>query len=252
MLAASPRGAIVAAMLCLAVPASAELSDDDTLARRCFELGQTLYARADYEGAIKQFSEAYRLSRRPALLFNIARTRENLGQHEEAITVYQQYLRTRPADAIEVEARLANLRQLVERKRSEEAQLRLKLAPSSEPPPPPRYGGKWLAWSLAGAGAVALVTGGALAGLAKASESQVEDDTRKGLEYTTVIKPKEDRGRALGIAGPVLLGVGGAALVSGVTLLILQHRAAAQERRSVRVTPLIGRGFAALSIEAAF
>ena len=232
--------------------ALADQASDDALARKYYELGQSLYGRADYEGAIKQFEDSYRLSRRPALLFNIGRTRENLGQHEEAIRVYERYLQTRPQDAAEVAARLANLRQLVERKRLEaqqaqQAQQAL-VAPTAEPRP--RLGGPWLSWSLVGTGVAVLATGAVLTGLAKAAQNEVEQDNRLGVEYTT-IKSTADRGRAFGIVGPVLLGLGGASVVAGVTLLVLQHRAV-KERRAAWLSPVLAPGVAALSLQGSF
>jgi tetratricopeptide (TPR) repeat protein len=94
---------------------------DDELAKRYYKLGEELYNRADYEGAYKQFQQSYEISKRPALLFNMARCQESLGQHEKAIELLTEYLSSNPDNRTVIEARIANLRRLVERKRQEQA-----------------------------------------------------------------------------------------------------------------------------------
>lgn len=96
------------------LPASA---DNTELAKRYYKLGEQLYHQADYRQALVQFQESYKLSRRPALLFNMARCNESLGRHEVAIGLLKTYLRSAPPQADAIRVRLKNLEALVKQKR---------------------------------------------------------------------------------------------------------------------------------------
>lgn len=85
--------------------------DGEAAARRAFERGRDAYESGDFEAAVQSFDEAYRLSPRPALLFNIGRAAEATGRNEHAIAAYQAYLQQLPAAENRgfVEGRLAQL-----------------------------------------------------------------------------------------------------------------------------------------------
>lgn len=90
-------------------PAEA-LAESDDLAKGHFLAGQAYYQQARYNEAIREFEEAYRLSAKPALLFNLAQAYERLGKLEKTVEYLQTYLaapdiKDRPA----VEERLKNL-----------------------------------------------------------------------------------------------------------------------------------------------
>jgi tetratricopeptide (TPR) repeat protein len=65
-------------------------------AKRHVDSGVEAYNAARYEEAVKEFELAYRLSNRPALLFNIARAEAKLGHEEAAIAFLRRYLEERP------------------------------------------------------------------------------------------------------------------------------------------------------------
>lgn len=56
------------------------------------EEGARLFIAKSYEGAIKQFSQAYRLDPKPRYLFNIGQAYRRLGLATEATEYYQRYL----------------------------------------------------------------------------------------------------------------------------------------------------------------
>ena len=56
------------------------------------EEGARLYIAKSYEGAIKQFSLAYRLDPKPRYLFNIAQAYRSMGLAAEATEYYQRYI----------------------------------------------------------------------------------------------------------------------------------------------------------------
>src|SRR5260221_8216145 len=58
---------------------------DDRRAHDLFVKGDAAYAEARYEDALASFREAYELSGRPQLLFNIANALERLGKLPEAV-----------------------------------------------------------------------------------------------------------------------------------------------------------------------
>ena len=98
----------------LFVPAFASAQeDDDARARRHFASGESYYEEGAYEDAVREFTQAYRLSHRPALLFNLYTAEERFGRLSDAATHLEQYLREMPPDLENrglLESRLVNLR----------------------------------------------------------------------------------------------------------------------------------------------
>lgn len=68
---------------------SASAQDNAALVKSHYEVGQAYYDQGRYQDAIKEFEEAYRLSQRPALLFNIAQAYERMGKLDKV----QEYLK---------------------------------------------------------------------------------------------------------------------------------------------------------------
>lgn len=226
-------------------PAAAQ--NDDALAKQYYKLGEELYNRADYEGALKQFSQSYQLSKRPALLYNMARCHESLGQHEKAIEIYGEYLKANPDNPAMIQARIDNLKRLIEKKRKESTPPPPGPTPTPEPAPVAPADGsrplRWPGWITLGAGGALLVTGLALGLRAKVKEGEVEEANQKGTEYLEV-KSAEDAGRTLAKASIALSIVGGVAAATGAVLLILDARRPSSERRAWFAPTLTAGGFA--------
>jgi tetratricopeptide (TPR) repeat protein len=85
-------------VLALVLPPAALAADAPVSpeAKRHVELGVDHYNAGRYAEAVKEFELAYRLSNRPALLFNIARAESKLGHEEAAIAFLHRYLEERP------------------------------------------------------------------------------------------------------------------------------------------------------------
>ena len=86
----SPRAVFRALCLLtlLAAVAPEALAQDATTearAKELYENGAALYEEGRYEEAILAWEEAYRLSSRPVLLFNIANAYERLGRGRGAV-----------------------------------------------------------------------------------------------------------------------------------------------------------------------
>jgi hypothetical protein len=92
-------------------PAQAE----DQRARQLFEQGRGAYEDGRYRDAWANFHEAYQLSGRPELLFNIGQTADRLGQDGDALRAFQMYLERLPnaENRRDVENRVRALRERV-------------------------------------------------------------------------------------------------------------------------------------------
>ena len=86
-------------------------------ARRHFESGAAMFQLENYDGALAEFQESYRIRPVPVVLFNIAQTFKILFRYTEAIDAYEEYLRTEeqiPADRRQAVRRtIADLRRAV-------------------------------------------------------------------------------------------------------------------------------------------
>ncbi len=66
-------------------------SPDDTRARQLYQNGVLLYDEGSYEEALLAFQEAYTLSKRHALLYNMSKTLVKMERYEEAIDALKKY-----------------------------------------------------------------------------------------------------------------------------------------------------------------
>lgn len=239
--------------------ALAQAAGDLDLAKRYYALGEGLYRRSNYEGALAQFQQAYKASQKPDLLYNIARCYEAMGKPQEAINNYRRYLKKASASAKDreiVTARLANLerkaklaqeRELArvkaldaERKKREqlerEAQAAREKAEQETRKRQAVQNSNLLAiagWSTAGVGLAAVVVGSVLGGMAKSKSSSLEDANSAGAQFADV-RADVDKGKKLETAAIGLwIGGGATALVGGV-LLFLHYRKSGAERRSAQ------------------
>ena len=107
-----PIGLLLAVFL-LALPARA---DDAADAREHFKKGQTHYSLGEFQDAVQEFREAYRIRHEPAILFNIGQAMRQIRQFQQAYFYYQQYLAQR-ADApnrVEVEQLMAQMKKKID------------------------------------------------------------------------------------------------------------------------------------------
>lgn len=186
--------------------------------------GSAYYEQANYKDSVKEFNEAYRLSGRTDLLYNIALCYEHLGDWDAAIESLRKYLNDKPEaqDRAIIQTRIGNL----ERRR---AQIAPAPAPTPAPvsvlvsarsPSKPRYLGGPIALSL-GLAALASSIGTGAAAL------RLDEDLRArclGGVCVPADRDEVDRGRALALSTDVLIGIGAAAVVVGVVLFIVESR----------------------------
>lgn len=95
----------------------------DSAARALFEDGRHAFETGDFETALARFQQAYDISHRVPLLWNIAATLDRLRRDEEALDMFEQYLAAVPeaANRDEVMGRIRVLREAVEARRAEAA-----------------------------------------------------------------------------------------------------------------------------------
>ena len=219
-------------------------SDDMEAAKAHFAAGSAYYDQANYADAVKEFNEAYRLSKRIDLLYNIAVCYERLAQYDSAIQALQKYLTDKPdaPDRVTIQSRIGNL----EKRRDENGQPPPAMPPPTPPPFAPRTGpnggvpgavdrpAHWYVPGVAvGAGGVAILLASLGTGL---GAHAIHDDLVKtclGNVCEDSQRSKVDEGKALALASDVLLGVGAAATVAGAILLIVQSRHPATHRALV-------------------
>jgi tetratricopeptide (TPR) repeat protein len=282
-------------MVCLvcalgsAVPtrAHAQSKGDVELAKRYYAVGEELYRRSDYDGALKEFQRAFKAVPKPDLLYNIARCYEGLGKRKEAIDHYRRYLaKASPSsrDRAIVKARIANLERMAkraqkaetqkaqraqearaaaaeaERKRREELARRAKDAREAKEQTKGDGRSSALAiagWSAAGAGVTMVVVGAVLGGMAKSKASSIEEANANGTQYSEVAGDF-DTGESLEKASIGLLVGGGVAAVAGGVLLFLHYRGSS-ERATARasaprlvVTPAVTPQSASLAVTCRF
>ena len=99
-----------------ATHAQAQESERDQHARTRFEQGREAYKDGRYRDAWAYFHEAYQLSGRPELLFNIGQTADRLGQETDALRAFNMYLERLPnaENRRDVENRVRALRERIE------------------------------------------------------------------------------------------------------------------------------------------
>src|SRR5262245_55019934 len=125
------------AMLSVGWEAHAAPSDVDAAeAKRHYGIAARAYDLAEYEEALREFKEAYRIVGDPAFLFNIAQCHRKLGHPADAISFYKTYLRRAPSTPhrAEVEKLIADLEQ-GEAARPEAATPAVAAAPAPAAPP---------------------------------------------------------------------------------------------------------------------
>jgi hypothetical protein len=197
----------------------------DEQAKVLYQNGQQLYEEGLYEEAILAFEEAWTLSKRPALLYNIANAQERLGKLQDAVDTLNKYRVYAALDEREtIERRLRAL----ERRLSEERAVVVPppaptptpvvVAPVPLPEPVPAPSSRRGPGApLIGTGVGAALVGGVVAGVTYGmSRSDVTQGDQAGYER---LRPWNNVGLGLAAAGAVVALTGGV-LLSGEPRLV--------------------------------
>jgi tetratricopeptide (TPR) repeat protein len=211
-----------------------------------YERGLQHYNLREYDKAIAELKESYRLAAAPQLLFNIAQAHRLNGDLTEALGFYRTYLRELPnAPNVGV---VRDLITELERKIEEEAARKRDAEPltggANEPVtgpvdsgPRPTGRGKKIAGAITAGFGVASVGLATVFGVrARSAASDVSDVSDAGGSWSPELEALYSRGeRDEGLA--IVLGVAGAtAVVTGAVLYYLGHRDARNASVSASVT----------------
>lgn len=206
----------------------------DEVARGLFQAGRASYDAGKYDDALKYFQQAYDLSQRPGLLYNIGQATDRLHQDRKTIEVFRLYLERVPEadNRAEVEGRLRTLERLVQLEAAEAtpAETTPESAPQTTDATPAATttpvtfatddaNGPGIApWLVIGGGGVLLVTGVALTLVGAGQIADVED-AKRGTAWSSV-SSSADSGPTLATAGIVLMSVGFVGAAAGLTWLL--------------------------------
>lgn len=242
---------------CSLAPALGVAAEPAPVARKqaqsIYAEGEKAFAQGHFEEALAAFQKAYLLDPVPVLLYNIARTNEELGRFSEAIRYFESYLARVPdaPDRKDVEQRLvilrkaakvekdaANARAEAEQARAEAEKAKAAVekaetekaaadriaaaAVSAQRQPEPRS--NWLAWTLVGTGGVMTLLGTFSWISAGQSVKEAEDIVEAVGDGPPTAKQRDaysdasGRASSQGAAGWALIGLGVTAGVVGFFL----------------------------------
>jgi tetratricopeptide (TPR) repeat protein len=196
----------------------------DEEARERFELGRSLYNAGRFQQAAEEFGEAYKLSGRPQLLYNLYVANRDAANWEPAIDALRGYLDKVPdaPDAVNLRARLASLElQAAQQKQQREEQALAEAALRKNQRPATRLEKtrSIVPYVLLGSGG-ALLVGSIITGVMAKSKAGDLDKVcaQGGSVCPSWQKGDVDSTRTLAITTDVLWSVGAATAITGAVL----------------------------------
>lgn len=226
---------------------TAEESSSDDDAARLYHEAEASYAQGDVQGALSRMQEAYTLSGRPELLFNMGELERELGHCALARKAYAAYL-----------AQVSDGRRRDEAQRKE-GDLRHDCPDEPATPevpaaPKEERQSYWTSatiagWATIGAGLVAAAGGSYFAVQASRDENQLEERIDAGDPFTQSDKQLEHDGERSASWARGLLAGGAVLVTTGVTLLVLQPGSA---KPSTTVSIGLGAGTATAAWRGSF
>jgi len=224
------RALVLTLLVCAVAPGAAAQDAEshaprEAEARALFEAGEAAHNEGHYAEAEEYFRRSYELSGHHLLLWNIALAAELARHDEAALAAYEAFVEHLPNNERvgRARTRIAALREMLDGG-----------GDGDDAAPPPRTtdpatttsrsssgggGDATVPWILFGASAAVAITGGVLLGVAAADVSAVENPGEN--PRWADVADAYDRSEPLSIAGAVLLGVGGAAMVGTLVWAIL-------------------------------
>lgn len=233
---------IFSLVVCAPRSAAQVSASDQEAAKAHYLAGSSYYDAANYADAVKEFNEAYRLSKRPDLLYNIALGYERLSDFDNAISTLRRYLveKVNAPDRNMIESRIRNLEKLRESRTPfnpgplPEPQNDAKPTPNATPNPTPQpepttqpkakrsLGTLGYAGIGTGSlGAVLLLSSIGTGVVAKQKSDDLLAACPTKMNCDPALKPTQQQGRRLALATDVLIGVGTVAVVTGVVLIVV-------------------------------
>jgi tetratricopeptide (TPR) repeat protein len=213
---------------------------DETEAREAFQRGRIHYDNGEFDQAATAFEQAYSLSHRHALLYNLYLAYRDANQQEKAAEALGNYL-----DRVEVienrpqlEARLKALEEgIAARKAEEAAKAQAAAAPSTTAAAPSEAGASgepenkrwWLTPVVIGSAGAAMMVGSIATGLMANSKQKELDDKCVNGTCDPSLKSTADSGKTLALVTDILLIGGGAVLATGAVLFFVKKPKASEQ-----------------------
>jgi tetratricopeptide (TPR) repeat protein len=200
------------------------------------------YNQLRYREAIAEFEAGRVLKDLPGFDFNIGRCYDRLGDYKRAVEYYQRYISSNPPDLDDVSARIELLTRRLKQQEPPPSPASPPSPPSSPPPPsqspqppPPSDANAGRGKRVAGL-VIGVIGLGALAGgIASGVLAQNDSDALSRISKTdgTFDPATQRRGRTEQILEGTLLGIAGAAIVTGMVLYALGRRDAPKRASSM-------------------
>ncbi|HEY6876800.1 MAG TPA: hypothetical protein VI299_02230 [Polyangiales bacterium] len=235
---------VLAGMLTGAVSVEAQtVALDEKAAREAFERGRVYYDGGEFDQAAAAFEDAYRLSGRDALLYNLYLSYRDANQQQQAADALRNYLAkvANIENRSQLEARLNALDQGLERERRErEAQANAEAKPqvaAATPVPAPvatvesgRSKKFWAGVGLASAGGAMMLASIATGVMASGKQSDLDDKCPDHVCADASLKSTADSGKTLAHTTDALLFGGLAVAAAGAVLVVLDLRASREQK----------------------
>ncbi len=218
-------------------------------------LGVEHYQAGRFPDAIREMLAAYQLVPDPGLLYNIARIYQKMGERQLALDFFSRFVKAEDADPGQVQKALGHIQEVRDQvQKDEQAALDLQREERLEREEEERRRreeerlmqgpDRTLAYTVGGLGAVALVAGGVLGGLAISASADVSNEN---IVYADRLQAR-DRGETLALLGDLAVGIGLAGLGAGAALYLLTDA----PPEILSASPLIGPDHVGLGVSLRF
>lgn len=221
-----------------AQPADDAVSQVEALAGEA----RALYDAGEFGQAVAKYLEAYKLQPTAAVLYNVAVIYDKkLQEVDLAIDFYRRYIGSPDADPQAVQRATVRLQALkAEKEARRQAELST-LTPTNEgqaegrraPPPTPMSTQATTGWVMTSAGVALLIGGGVVGYLARDSQEKFADSTRAVDDRLDA----RDAGEGRALVADVLLGVGAAATLTGLLLVVIDDGPAEAGGTAIDIGP---------------
>jgi len=232
-----------------AEPAEQQSSNDDDAARRHFRLGQAYYQNGQFPEAAIEFEQAYQLSGRPQLLYNIYLAHRDALHTRQSYEALRQYLEevADPPDEDHLRARLHHLEEALAANPDVDPEVAPDTqtsdpTPTTNPSSSPDLGvveepesSSPVPFVVMGAGGGMLVGGLVAALISRGARSDLDAlcEADGACPPDSNWQSLRDKGQRSAVAADVMIGVGAAAAVTGVVLYFVMRPSDEDERASV-------------------
>lgn len=154
------------------------------IARREYKLGLVDFKQKRYREALKRFIRVYRLQPHPNLIYNMARSFEELKEYQNAAEYYQKYLKIEPdsPDRAQIEITIETMEKLAQK-------------PSPNQQHQEQFLTKRMAWSGVAMGSI-MIVGGAMFGVRALNRTDTLNSYQAGDSIQDFNRTYQERDQA--------------------------------------------------------